>query len=257
MSIIAIASMLVTQAPIVILYQPKIGSSYKMSTSMAQTSQMGNSSTSMMTTSKVLGFENGFYKIQNTVSNFKMTGGMGGGDAAKKAAEKATIVYMDKHFKPKLEGGSNAAMNQMMSGMSSALSGVTFPSKPVKVGDTWTNTIDMGALMGAATKGQKGAEGMKSSGKINITYKLAKVDSSAVSINMTISGTVNMTMAGGAGAPGGAQGMKMSMTMTGGGTSSMERNTGAPLSSNTKMNMQMNFSGQPMNMTQTITSKRV
>ncbi len=252
MSIIAIASMLATQAPVVLLYQPKVGSTYKSSMTMAQTSQMGNSTTSMMVAMKVLGLENGYYKLQSTTSNVKTTGGPGASsEATKKAMEKTTILYMDKHFKPKMDTSKSADMQSMMSGMNSAFSGVTFPSKPVKIGESWTNTIDMGALISGAAKGQKGAAGMKSTGKVNLTYKLLKADASSVLIGLSIAGTVNMDVPGAKGA-----GMKMSMSMSGGGTSSMERGTGTPISSSTKMNMQMNFGNQPMNITQTITTKR-
>lgn len=256
MSVIAIASLLATQSTVTLLFQPKVGSSYKQSTSMSQTSQMGNSTTTMTTTTKVLGIESGFYKLQNTPSNIKMTGGMGANDQIKKAMEKPTIIYMDKHFKPKIAGNSQAGLQQMMGGASNALAGVTFPSKPVKIGETWTNTIDMGAMMGAAAKSQPNAAGMKSSGKMVTTYKLLKVDASTITIGMTISGTVNMDMAGGKGA-GGGQGMKMAMTMSGGGTSTMERSTGIPMGSDTKMSIQMGGVGQGFTMNQTIKTKRI
>ena len=169
----------------------------------------------------------------------------------KKALEKSTILYLDKHFKPKVDATKSGDIQNMMSGMNSAFSGVTFPTKPVKIGESWTNTIDMGALIGGAVKGQKAVAGMKSTGKVNLTYKLLKADANSVLIGLSIAGTVNMDMPGAKGA-----GMKMSMTMSGGGTSSMERGTGTPISSSTKMNMQMNLGGQPMTMTQTITTKR-
>ena len=258
MSVIAIASLFATQGAVNLQYQPKIGSSYQTSMVMSQTSQMGNSGTSMTVATKVAGFENGYYKLLSTTSNVKVTGGMGNSDKVKKGMEKTTTMYVDKHFKPKMESANQSPdMQKMMSGMNSAFSGVTFPSKPVKIGESWTNSIDMGAIMGAAAKGQKGAEGMKSSGKVNLTYKLLKADAGSVTIGMSISGTVNMSMAGGKGAPGGPQGMKIAMTMSGGGTSSMERATGTPLNSSTKITMQMNFAGQPMNLVQTITTKRI
>jgi Family of unknown function (DUF6263) len=256
MSVIAFASLLATQSTVTLLFQPKVGTTYKQSTSMSQTSQMGNSTTSMTTTTKVLGIENGFYKLQSTPSNIKMTGGMGANDQVKKAMEKPSTIYMDKHFKPKVAANSSAGMQQMMGGASNPMAGITFPSKPVKVGETWTNTIDMGAMMGAASKGQPGAAGMKSSGKLTLTYKLLKIEASTVTIGTTLSGTVNMDMAGGKGTSGGA-GMKMSMTMSGGGTSTMERSTGIPIGSDSKMSMQMGGMGQAFSMNQVIKTKRI
>jgi hypothetical protein len=258
MSVIAIAGLFATQGTINLQYQPKIGSSYKSAMTMAQSSQMGNTTTTMTVAVKVAGFENGYYKLLSSTSNVKVTGGMGNAGQMKKAMEKTTTLYVDKHFKPKMDNANQAPdMQKMMSGMNSAFSGVTFPSKPVKIGDSWTNTIDMGALMSAATKGQKATQGMKSNGKVNLTYKLLKADAGSVTIGLSINGTVNMSMAGGNGVPGGPQGMKMSMSMSGGGTSSMERATGTPLNSSTKINMQMSFAGQPMNIVQSVTTKRI
>ena len=253
MSVIALASMLATQSVVTLTFQPKVGSSYKQSTSIAQTSQMGNSTTSMVTTTKVLAFENGFFKLESTPSNITMTGGMGKNDEVKKAMSKPTIVYMDKHFKPKMAANTSAGMQQMMGGMNNAMAGITFPTKPVKIGETWTSSLDMGQMMGAAAKGQSGAAGLKSTGKLTTTYKLLKVDGSTFTIGITMGGTVNMNMAGG---KGGAQGMKMAMNMSGGGTSTMERNTGIPVSSTMKTTMQMSGM-QAFSMSMTMNSKRI
>ncbi len=252
MPIIAIATVLVPQAAITLMFQPKVGTSYKQATSMQQTGQMGNSGMSMTTNTKVLSFEKGFYKLENTPSNVKMTGAMSSGNAGK-TMEKPSIMYMDQHFKPKLAGNGSAGMAQMMSGMNNAYAGITFPSKPIKIGETWTNSIDMGQAMGAAAKA---APGMKSSGKMNMTYKLLKVEGNSVLIGLNISGSVNMSMAGAQGQPGGASGFKMSMTFSGTGTSSIEKNTGIPIGSNTKMTIKSNFGGKDMTMSQVMTSKR-
>jgi hypothetical protein len=256
MSVLAIAGLLANQSSVTLLFQPKVGTTYKQSTSMSQTGPMGNTSTSMTTTTKVLGIESGFFKLQSTPSNVKMTGGMGSNDQVKKSMEKPSIMLMDKHFKPKMAANSSVGMQQMMGGMNNMMSGITFPTKPVKIGETWTNTIDMGQMMGAAAKSQPNAAGLKSTGKMTMTYKLLKIDATKVTIGMTINGTVNMDMAGGKGANGG-QGMKMSMTMTGGGTSTMERNTGIPIGSDTKIAMKMGGMGQGMTMNQTIVTKRI
>lgn len=224
---------------------------------MTQTSQMGNSSTSMNTAIKVLGFENGYFKHQSTISNLKMTGGMGGAsDAAKKAMEKPTIIYFDKQYRTKFDTKSKDGMSQMMSGMNNSLNGVTFPAKPVKIGETWTNVIDMGKMMSAASKDQPAAAGLKSNGKMNMTYKLLKVTPAGILIGMNLSGTVNMDMGGAKGA-GGAQGMKMNMTMKGSGTFTVEKGTGIPINSDVKMSMQMGGMGQAFTMNQTIATKRI
>ena len=255
MSVIAIASLLATQAPVTLMFQPKVGTSYRVSMSMSQTSPMGNSSTSMTTTSKVLAFENGFYKLQSTNSNVNVTGGAGATEQVKKAMEKSTTMYMDKHFKPKFDK-AGAGADQMLSGMNSAFSSITFPSKPVKVGDTWNNSIDMGSMMGAMTKGQKAAAGMKATGVITVTFKLLKIDGSSVTIGSSMNGSVNMDMSGMKGAAG-SQATKMVMKLSGGGTSSMERSTGIPIGSSMKITTQVNAGGQSFSSTQTIATKRV
>jgi hypothetical protein len=253
MPIIAIATVLVPQAAITLMFQPKVGSTYKQVSSMQQTSQMGNSGMTMTTSTKVLSFEKGFYKLENTPSNVKMTGAMAGAAKGNAAVQKPSIMYMDQHFKPKLAGNGTPGMAQLMGGMNDAYAGITFPSKPIKVGETWTNSIDMGQAMGAAAKA---APGMKSTGKMNMTYKLLKVEGNSVLIGLNISGTVNMSMAGGKGQPGGASGFSMAMTFSGNGTSSIEKSTGIPISSNTKMSIKSNFGGKDMTFTQTMSSKR-
>ncbi len=253
MSVIAIASLLASQSVVTLSFQPKVGSSYKQSTTLAQTSPMGNSTTSMVMTTKVLSFDGGYFKLENTPSNITMSGGMPKGDEAKKALSKPTLVYVNKQFKPKSSGKDSSGIEQMMGGMSGAMSGISFPSKPIKVGETWTTSFDMGQAMGAAAKGQPAAQGLKSAGKINTTYKLLKADANTVTIGVTIGGTMNMNMAGG---KGGGQGMKMSMALSGGGSSTLDRNTGIPISSNMKTSMQM-AGMQAFNMTMSMTSKRI
>ena len=248
MSVIAIASLLLSQvstaqAPITLLYQPKVGSSYKNIMTMTQSGQMGDSSMTSTITTKVLSFEEGFYKLEGTTSDVKTTGG-----PAPAVPDKPSIMYVDQHFQPKVVADSNSSDAQkMMSGMSKALSGVLFPTKPVNIGDTWTNAIDFGALMGAVIK----QEGLKTTGKINIGYKLVKADAAVVTIGATIGGTVTMDMSGTAG----ADGMKIPMTFAGGGTSTMDRATGVPLTNNMKMTLKMELGGQTMDIAMTIVIK--
>ncbi|MEI7985052.1 MAG: DUF6263 family protein [Armatimonadota bacterium] len=253
MSVIAIASLLATQSVVTLSFQPKVGSSYKQSTTLAQTSTMGNSTTSMVMTTKILSFEGGYFKLENTPSNVTVSGGMGKNDTAKKAMSKPTTIYLNKQYKPKSSGKDMSGIEQMMGGMSGAMSGFAFPNKPVKVGETWTTSFDMGQAMGAAAKGQPAAQGLKSAGKLNTTYKLLKADANTVTVGVTVGGTMNMDMAGG---KGGGQGMKMSMVLSGSGTSTFERNTGIPISSSMKTSMQM-AGMQAFNMTMSMTSKRI
>ena len=262
MSVIAIVSLMASQAttiqsplaqtPISLLYQPKVGSSYKNTLTLTQSGQMGNTSSTSTVTTKVLSFEQGFYKLEATTSDTKITGGTGDNTEAAKAANTVMTMYMDQHFKPKFDAGSGSDdVQKLLKSMGSAFAGVTYPSGPVQIGDTWTRSIDFGELMSAIIKTQKGENSLKASGKINLTFKLVKADESAVAISSTIGGTITMDMSETAG------GMKIPMTFSGGGTSSMDRATGIPLNSDTKMNMQMNFGGQTMDFKTEIIIRRL
>lgn len=249
MSVIAIASLLATQAPITLLYQPKVGSTLKYSNSLVQSNPMGggNTTTTMTITQKVLSFANGYYKVENTTSNYKNSGGMGGAKNAeqmKKAIEgKKMVMLFDKFGAMKVEGQGNQpkGMQEMMGAMSGQGSGMLFPTKPVKIGDTWSKTIDIGSMMGAATQGQG-----KGTGKITMTYKLVKVVGSSVMISATQKGSMNMSM----GSPkAGSQPMTMSMTFSGTGSLSVDRTSGTLNSSTMKMNMGVMGQQMVVNMT--------
>ena len=90
-------------------------------------------------------------------------------------------------------------------------------------------------------------EGLKTTGKIDIGYKLVKADAAVVTIDSTIGGTVTMDT--------GAEGMKIPMTFSGGGTSTMDRATGVTLTNNMKMTLKMEFGGQTMDFAVTISIK--
>jgi hypothetical protein len=143
----------------------------------------------------------------------------------------------------KMEGQGNQpkGMQEVMGALNGQGTGMLFPTKPIKVGDTWGKTIDMGSLMGAATKGQG-----KGSGKLTLTYKLVKIDGSKVVVSATQKGSMNMTM----GAPkGGGQPMSMAMTFNGSGTMNVDRATGTLVSGSNKVNM--GIMGQQMVMSMT------
>ena len=246
MSVIAIASLLFIQSPITLVYQPAIGSSYKSEMNVEQTGPMGDSSTSMKTQVKVLSFADGYFKLQTTTSDVKVTGGIADTTEIAKSMEKESTSYVDKNFKFKLdakEAEGDAKNKEMLNGLTQAFSGVTFPAKPISIGDTWTNSIDMGALM----KPMIPVPDAKVVGKANMVFKLLKADETTVTIETTMSGTINIDVSG----------QSISMKLSGGGTSSMERATGTPLNANSKISMDMDIGGQAMTITQKITIKRI
>lgn len=249
MIVFAFAAALVAQEPVTLLYQPAVGSSYKTSMKIEQTGPMGDSTTSMNSVVKVLNLESGFYKLQTTTSDVKITGGQA--DTAEKNAksmEKQGVTYVDKNFKFKLDpkdAAKDPANKDLLNGLTQAFSSISFPTKPVQIGETWTNSIDMGAMMKAMIPDPNA----QASGKLNMVFKLVRADDSIVSIDTTMSGTVNLEVSG-SGYP------AITIKFSGASTSTMERATGTPLDTNSKMTMDMDIAGQVISITQKITMKR-
>lgn len=106
-------------------------------------------------------------------------------------AGKATVARMtlDQYGTPK--GGTTGAgpAAAMMNSMGGNTQGVLFPKGPVKVGDTWTQSIDMGKIMSSAKMG-----GMKMQGKFPLAYRLASLKGGVATITMTSKGNLTMAM---------------------------------------------------------------
>ena len=97
MPFVAATAFFVSQSLVNILYQPKVGTTYKHLMTMTQSAQGTENSTQMTVTSKVLAFEDGNYKVES-VSNTKV-----GSGAANPLDGKSNITYVDQQFNPKLE----------------------------------------------------------------------------------------------------------------------------------------------------------
>ena len=129
-------------------------------------------------------------------------------------------------------------------GAQAGAQGVIFPKGAVKVGSTWTATIDIGKLMGQAA----GANGPKvvSGGKIPVKYKLVGFKTIAgkqvAGITATMNGTVVMSMGAQAGAAGQ---MKMGLKSTSSGQ--IDVGTGMVRTMTTDANVNMNFGQMVMN----------
>ncbi|RYG19407.1 hypothetical protein EON82_21495 [bacterium] len=91
--------------------------------------------------------------------------------------------------------GQNAAMAQQMSGgVLSGLQGVSLPKRAVKVGDTWSSSIDMGKAVGMGM----GAPG--ASQKMPVTFRLASIENKGgkrlARVAMTMKGSMKVNAGG-------------------------------------------------------------
>lgn len=123
----------------------------------------------------------------------------------------------------------------MMGSMNQSSQAITFPTAPVRVGGTWSSTLDMEKLVGSMAK-----SGITASGKIPISYRLVslkKVGSRTLAtITTTMNGKTTMTMPQG----------KMDMTMKGSGTSVVDIATGMFVSNSMVSDTTMAVMGQNM-----------
>ena len=247
MPLLVAATLFASQTPITILYQPKVGTTYKHLMTMTQSAQGNDSTTKITLTTKVLAFEDGYYKVETT-SETKSDSGVANPQDAKPA-----ITYVDQHYMPKPEEkGAKGDAQKMLTNMAGAFSNGLYPSKPVSLGDKWENSIDFGKLMGAMMKAGDGDQSLKTSGKINLVFKLTKADETLFKIDSIIGGTVEMEMTAG-----GAEGMKIPMKFTGTGTSTADKDSGIPIDSDTKIEMEMSIGGQAVNFNMGISVKRL
>lgn len=248
MSLIALASLVVTQAPITLVFQPKVGATYKYSLSTKSNNPMMGANDILVKSSlKVLSFANGQYKIES-----KFDGG------SKNAGNQTLNMLVDKFGNMKLTGSkAPSGMESAMASMGSSATGITMPKKAVKIGESWSSEFDMGKMMNEGFK-QAGPQGSKmaSTGKVKTTYKLLKVTGSTVEVSSTISGSSTMSISGlkQANAP---SSMNMKMKISGSGKIVVERSTGLPLNSTYKTNMAMTVMGQAMDTVVTNVYKRI
>ncbi len=87
-------------------------------------------------------------------------------------------------------GASAAVVNAMGSAMGQGGQGVTFPKAPVKVGDTWKSSLDIGKMIGAA------GAGLKANGTIPLVFRLLAVKGGEATVSMTAKGSVGMNVGG-------------------------------------------------------------
>ena len=140
----------------------------------------------------------------------KTAAGSALGNAPQTSAPQIVRMTLDRFGTLKAGSGAGPA-TAIMSSMGGNMQGVVFPAKPVRVGDTWTQTIDLGKIMSGAKAGS-----MRVQGKLPMVYRLTALKGGIATIEMASKGAMTMAM--------GAQAIKTSMNMRA--TSSIDSSTG-------------------------------
>lgn len=250
---LALATAALGSAQSVLLrYHPPVGktASYTLVTSMTMTMPAAASSKPMHfvqtvpTKLRVLSKTATTTTVEMTTGPIR-TDGMHQGAKGPGAATKPIVARLvfDEYGTPKEASGSGATAT-LMGGMGSAMGqgagSTTFPKKAVKVGDTWTSSLDFGKIMGGAMPG------MKMNGQIPVSYRLVALQGGVATIAMTAKGAISMDMGGKA--------MRLTMDMRS--TSLVEVATGLAKSATTTADTMVAFPGMaPMHQRMTMTMK--
>ena len=248
MSVVALASLIALQAPVTLTYHPKVGSNYKFSISSTIKGPNGSVSVSALSGVKVLSFTNGYYRVETKVSNVKNASN----SPAAPTKDKVTILDYDVYGAVKVDPKTQSAgPNQVMNNFNNQALGMQFPRKPVKVGDTWTNSVDLGKLFSAFMKGAS-----KAVGTVKLTFKLVQITPKTATITCAIKGAVDMHILSQAKgkAP---QNVQVSLNMNGDGQYAVDRSTGVQETSNMKMEITTGSNGHHVSSSQTVSMKRI
>jgi hypothetical protein len=112
---------------------------------------------------------------------------------------KLTAVSVVSKGQPSMDTGP------MAKSMTTGLQGVSFPKQAVKVGDTWTSSLDMGKMISAAAKAAPSSKPML------VTFRLAAIENQGgkrlARIAMTMKGSMKIDASG--------QSVPISMSMSG------------------------------------------
>ncbi len=241
------AAILAGQGPIALTYQPKVGATYRFAVASSATSPMGNTSFNAKSTVKVLSFKNGYFRVETAMTNPK-TSGTG---SSATPVESKTVLDYDKYGAVKFDKSRKDEAQQLMGSFSNQALGMQFPHKPVKVGDTWQNTVDMGGLAAALVK--SGSE--RPHGKLTLTFKLVQVTARDATVSCGVKGS--MTMVVPQPAKNGGKKVQVTTSFTGNGQYSIERSTGVYLSSNMKLQIDTSANGQHFAAGQSVSMKRI
>jgi hypothetical protein len=229
------------QAPITLKFQPPVGKTFKYHMTMAMKMDPGAAAPPMeMTTDsdidmKVLSRANEISTIESRTSNAKITTPPDSPMANMAEQMEKTMSAMvvesqfDSHYNVKGIKGAPAGMESMSAGIN-----MSFPTDPIKIGDKWSSSLDMGKMLGAMT------QGVEVSGKIPIKFTLEKVDQkgdqSLASIQILMDGDMTMSPAG----------QTMTVHMHGTGHFTVDLATGMTVESEVKSNSTFSIAGQEM-----------
>lgn len=206
---------------------------------------------SSQTIVKVVDVTGGKAKVELAVSNLKLTGGMDNPEA-KKMMEKAArdsegvkvSVSFDSQGQPSnmqyVKGSKAQAMSAGID-TDTGFFGISYPKKPVQIGDTWTHTFDFKSAAGPL--GSMGNAKWKDS-DITTVFTLKSVDTNAGTavIGISAKGAPSMSMSApskpdpksSAPAP---QGMTINFDVVGGGFATVDLKSGTPREINYEMNV--------------------
>jgi len=236
-----VASLALQGQSVTLLYRPPVNKVYKfrmVTDTKMDMGAMGSNSFKMTMDSqqKILSRKGDLTTIENKILDFKMAAPPGSpmagamANSTKGAIGKTTTMVMDSHYKPRSVAGIGPQASKMMG----SFQNFSFPSKPIRVGESWTSPMDLGKITGAMGSGP--AAGMKVDGNVPIVCKLLSTDGKTAKISMTMKGTLNMAM--------GAQ--KIKTLMDGGGTFVVDVATGVTRSASFSMDTTTNFGSQSM-----------
>jgi len=238
----------------------KPGTTYRQQTKMTTAMNMGNQPMTMnmdqtMATKVSQKTAKGF-KVKTTVEAIKVTGtgpmANGGKSVEDSMRGKTMESEIDLRGRTVGEVKGLPGMSQMggMAGGSGAgISGVEFPEGPVKVGSSWTTTMDLAKMLGSQS-------GMKMSGKPMTTkYTVKAISGQTVTLAIAVTANYAMTMGGGSGNQASGQKMNMTIAMSGTGTTVIDTTTGLPKSTDMKMTNTTNMGTMVMKQTITVTSR--
>jgi len=191
----------VAQAPVNLKYLPPVGKAirYKMVMDMQQgMGAMGTmkSKTTVDMTIKAISRSGDVTTLETKTENAKVTIPAGSPMASmkdmmeKQMSGKTATVKMDSHYQG--VGSTDGMLSSLNSGPGGAMSGMSLPNHPVKVGDSWSSSLDIGKAAKGASMG-----GMTMKGNLPIKMKLLSVSGGQAKIAMTITGTMTMAMPAG------------------------------------------------------------
>lgn len=245
----AVTTLLISQSSATLLYQPKVGAAYRFSVTSSIKNQTGTANITARSDVKILSRTGDYYRVQTQISDIKT-----GGKAVSGGPQKnTTILDYDKYGALRIDKQStNGGTPPVMGSFNNQALGMQFPKKPVKVGETWSNSVDLGSLFSNFMK----QPGSKAVGKVNLVFKLTQLTAKAAVVSCTMKGTINMQFVN---QPKGKapQTVLAAMSISGNGQYTVERSSGVYLASNMAMNVVSSTGGRHIASNQTVSMKRI